>query len=258
MRLSVRVAAVGLLVAASCGDKKADPTQRLVEVALAAGSNLGFAANVALAALGGPVGCGTPSPACTSYPCTNEITVALSDTCQLPLGGAASGSIKVSGIWSSADTGTITANFPDAKIGGRDVLVSTGTTVLVKRGTSDTTVTYLGQNVAVRGATALAAQSAWTVKIDPAGTPADASDDSYTITGIQQSAGTGDTSQVALTNVKLDPKCRKNPVDGLAIIQKAGSTVDQRVINFHAACDGKMDSIGLTLPGGAVLDYTNR
>jgi hypothetical protein len=180
--------------------------------------------------------------ACASYPCaTGAVSIALGASCPLPLGGAASGTVMVSGSWQDKDHATLSSQFVDAKAGARDEVVTTATNLTVSRSGSSLTVTYTGQDVNVQGASALAAQSSWTVVVDTAGT-GDPGDDGYTVTGVQQGAGGGGGGQVSVSDAVLAAGCTQNPTSGSAVIQSAGLTsIENDTVTFHAACDGQAE-----------------
>lgn len=222
-----------------------------VEVALVAASSIGHSASMTSAAMDAPVACVAISQPCsTTFPCNGVGAVTLGGACPLPLGGVGSGQVAVSGSWSATDTATLGMMFG---IGVSDGSVSLSEAIGVKVSTSmgHQTVAYVGQNVTVAQGAALG-QSSWTVDVDGKMTPADPSDDVYTINGGSQAAAAGGgatVAQVTLSGVALDPSCRKNPVAGMAVIQAVGSsTLQEDLVTFHPACDGKVDVRG-TLGG---------
>ncbi len=219
-----------------------------VEVALVAAAAIGHAAANANAAMDGPTACVSVGQGCSVYPCSGLATITLGSACPLPLGGVGNGMVGVSGSWTATDQATLGLQFAVGVSDG-NVSVSQAAGVKVNGGNGHATVAYSGQDVSVsRGAT-LAAQSSWTVDVDQKGTPGDPSDDVYTVAGAQQGASTGATGQVTLTGVVLDPSCRQNPVAGMAVSQQvSGSSIEDDVVTFHAACDGKVDVKG-TLGG---------
>jgi hypothetical protein len=193
--------------------------------------------------------CASVTQACTSYPCNGGVSLSLGSGCPEPLGGVGTGTVAVSGSWTAADTATLMLAF-SIGVGDGAIALSQAIGVKVNPGAmGHVTVAYVGQNVMVSSGATLAAQSSWTVDVDEKMTPGDPSDDSYTINGAQQGAGTSGTAQVTLTTVVLDPSCRKNPTSGMAVLQLVGTgSIEQDTINFHSACDGKVDVVG-TLGG---------
>jgi hypothetical protein len=242
---------VGLLLPLLCagcfGTKDADLEG--MEVALVAAASIGHSASIVNAGMSGPMACVSITQGCTTYPCDGTAGITLGTECPLPLGGAGNGQVAVSGSWTASDKATLGMMYG---IGVADGSVSVSQAVGVKvSGTNGhQTVTYAGQNVSVSSGATLAAQSSWTVDVDPRGSAGDPADDVYTIDGAQQGASTGATGQISLTGVLLDPACRKNPVAGMAVIQQVNgsSLVEQDLVTFHNACDGKVDVKG-TLGG---------
>jgi hypothetical protein len=232
-----------------------------IEVALVAGSSIGHAASLTAAAMDAPVACvNVTQPCSATFPCDGVASVTLGTACPLPLGGVGNGEVGISGSWAATDMATLAMMFG---VGVSDGKVSLSEAIGVKVTTSmgHQTVAYAGQDVTVSQGAALG-QSSWTVDVDDKSTPADPSDDVYTLAGAQQgvAAGSGATvAQVTLTTVVLDPSCRKNPISGMAVMQKVGSsTLDEVFVTFHAACDGKVDvkgAIGGTHAQKLVLFY---
>jgi hypothetical protein len=185
--------------------------------------------------------------------------VTLGDACPLPLGGVGNGQVAVSGSWAASDMATLGMMFGIGVSQG-SVSVSEAIGVKVTTQTGHQVVAYTGQDVSVTGGATLAAQTAWTVDVDEKMTPGDPSDDVYTIDGAQQGVSAGGGAQVAqasLTSVVLDPSCRLNPISGMGVIQQVGtSTLEEVLVTFHAACDGKADvkgTLGSTHPQKLVL-----
>ena len=240
---------LGLLCGGCFGSSDIDLSG--VEVALVAASSIGHSASMTGAAMSAPVACVTISQPCSAaFPCNGTGSVTLGTACPLPLGGVGNGEVAVSGSWAASDMATLGMMFG---IGVSDGNVSLSEAIGVKVTTSmgHQTVAYTGQNVSVSQGAALG-QSSWTVDVDSKMTPADPADDVYTINGGSQNVAAGGGAQVAqvtLSGTVLDPSCRKNPIAGMAVIQAVGSsTLQEDIVNFHAACDGKVDIKG-TLGG---------
>jgi hypothetical protein len=226
---------LSFLVAVGCGGSDLQS----LEVAMGAAAAIGQSAVLANGAVNGTVTCATVNPACTSFPCETTVTVALGSGCPVPLGGEGSGTVTVSGTWQSADQATVTSEFAGARVGARNLVVAQTRNFTVQRSGDNVTASYTGQNVQVRGAVALAAQSSWTVVVNTAGTPDDPADDTYTINGVQQSAGGTSVSQLNVRSAVLNPTCRRNPVSGEATIQQvSGVRVRQEQVEFQSTCDG--------------------
>ncbi len=205
-------------------------------------------ANLAVGAQ--PIACASASQACTTYPCTSNVAVSLGGGCPLPLSsdGTASGTVQVAGTWQSAGSATATMTYVDAVASGHSVVVvNTDSITLDGAPGSTMTVTYSGAHVHTSGASALTASSSWTVTVDGS----DPASLRYTVSGADQQAGLG-AKQISLSNIVLDPACRANPTSGSAVIQDVSLTSIKNVqIQFHAACDGKAEVDGRTMP----LDY---
>jgi hypothetical protein len=222
-----------------------------IEVALVAGSSIGHSASMTAAAMNAPVACVSVSQPCgATFPCSGVAAVTLGTACPLPLGGVGNGEVAISGSWAATDMATLGMMFG---VGVSDGSVSLSEAIGVKVTTTmgHQTVVYAGQDVTVTQGAALG-QSSWTVDVDNKMTPADPSDDVYTINGAQQgaTAGSGATvAQVSLTSVVLDSSCRQNPTAGMGVIQVVGSSsLQETIVTFHSACDGKVDVKG-TLGG---------
>jgi hypothetical protein len=219
---------VGL--AAGCfGDDSVDLSR--LEAALSASASLGQSATLAMAATGTASLCTTVTAPCTSYPCDGAVTIGYGADCPLPLGGVASGSVNVSGSFSSADAATLASVFVSASAGGRPVAVVKATSLTVRRAAGDVTVTYTGQNVTLQSGS-LVAQSSWTVQ---------SMNGRYTIDGADQGVSSG-VAQLSITGAVVDPACAKNPTAGSALLQEVALTnLQQTNVRFHAACDGTAD-----------------
>ncbi|HEX2574025.1 MAG TPA: hypothetical protein VH877_31035 [Polyangia bacterium] len=230
---------LSFLVAVGCGGSQSDV--KSLEVAMGAAAAIGQSAVLANSAVNatGTVTCAAASPACTSFPCTTTVTVTLGSGCPVPLGGDGTGTVTVSGTWQSADQATVTSEYTSARVGTRNLVVAQTRNYTVQRSGDTVTATYTGQNVQVRGAVALAAQSNWTVVVNTAGTPDDPSDDTYTINGTQQSAGGTSVAQLNVSSAVLSPSCRRNPTSGSATIQQVSATrIRQETVQFQSTCDG--------------------
>jgi len=246
---------LGLLVpGAGCGGGGSD--YEAIEVALGAATSVAHASSIAVGAMAGPTACATVARACGSgatYPCDGEVAIALGDACPLPLGGAATGSVSVTGSWSAATDSTMTTGWTSVMAGGGSVYVRQSTGVRVRDSGGTLRLTAVGQDISVAGAAALAAQSTLTVDVDQAGTPGDPSDDVYTVDVTQQNVTGGGTKQLTISNARIDPSCRLSPVAGQATLQEvSGFSVRQEVLRFHAACDGKADVTGTFGTSGTV------
>jgi hypothetical protein len=229
--LVVCLAPVGCIPSINTGS---NVDRKPMEVAIAAAASLGQTATLAMNAMERPTSCAQATTACSSYPCSGAVTISYGADCPLPLGGVASGSVNVTGTWSSATAATLSSTFVNVQAGGKNNVVTSATNLTA----TPSSVSYTGQNAVVRGGGTLAAQSTWNVSVDNMGR--------YTISGTQQAgSGGGSAQQLDVTNVILDPSCTLNPVGGEAVIQDvSGLNVSAATITFHSACDGKAQADG--------------
>lgn len=244
-----------LMLLGACGAKQAAIDE--VQYGVTSASAVGRTASLAMDAMKGMVSaCATVTTACASYPCTNgAVTIALGAGCPLPLGGTASGSVMVTGSWSSADQATLSQTYTNTQVAsaGKALALASVTQISASRSGNILTVKYSGANAAAGasgGAVAVGASSNWTVAVDNKGT-ADASDDLLTIDATSANAGAFAGARVASVNAAvLDPTCRQNPTSGKAdITQVSGGLVPVPTITkiqFHAACDGQAEVDGST------------
>ena len=248
---------VGLAFLGACGNPQQKAINE-VQFSLTTAAAVGRTAALAMDAMKGmPVACTTVKTACTTYPCTaGAVTIALGPGCPLPLGGAATGTVTVTGNWSSVDQATLSQTFTDAQVtaqSNKALAIASVTQVSASRSGNTLTIKYTGTN-AVAGASgsavAVGASNSWTVAVDNKGT-ADPNDDLLTIDSTSVSAGGFSGARVANVNgVVLDPSCRQNPTAGSAdITQVSGGIVPVPTITkikFHAACDGQAEVDGST------------
>jgi hypothetical protein len=242
------LAGLGLFASLGCFSFASPPPPdvRPLEVGLGAAMAIGQSSSIAVSAMSTTTVCATVSQPCSTFPCNGSVTVNLGNGCPLPLGGNATGTVTVSGTWQSANQATASFTFVNAVAGTQNVVVTSATNVTIQRSNGHVTVSFSGQNVNVHGSVAVAAQSVWNVDVDQAGTPADPSDDNYTITGSTQSGGGSTTEQVTASDVIVKASCRLNPVSGSGTIQSVTSTsLEQVALTFHATCDGKADASGI-------------
>lgn len=224
-----------------------------VELAITSAASLGLVSTIAMNAIGSSsstgvsVPCAQVTQACTSFPCTNgAVTVTLGSDCPVPIGGVGSGSITVTGSWTSATEATLSESFTNVKVGANNSVVVSATSLTVSSGS----VTFTGQNVNVHGANALVAQSSWTVT-------SNASGGGFTVSGSNQGVSGIATSQLTVSDVDLDPSCTLNPISGTATLQETNGPADLNITNsdvtFGPACNGEAQ-----VDGSAVkLDFTN-
>lgn len=211
-----------------------DVDRRPMQVAIGAAASLGQSATIAMNAMTRTTACAAVTKACTSYPCSGAVTITLGADCPLPLGGAATGTVAVTGTWQSAMQATLSTTYTNVQAGASSTVVTSATNITA----TPSSVSYTGQNVQVHGSTTLAGQSTWTVGVDAM--------KRYTITGTQQAGGGGGSAQqIDVSSVVLDPACTLNPTGGTVTIQDvSGLSIQQATISFHPACDGKAEADG--------------
>ncbi len=226
---------LGLLWASGCGASSSD--LHGLELALGAASSLGLVTSLAMDAISAPTACAQVVAGCTSFPCSGEVSITLGADCPLPLGGVASGTVDVSGSWSSADSATLSTTFVQVAAGGRTEVVVAAHDLTVDRSTTSVTVKYVGQNVSVVGASTLTNQSSWTVVSDPTA--------GLTVSGTNQNVGGAAVDQLSVSSVVIAPACAANPSSGSATIQHVSTfSIVQDSVSFHSACDGSADVNG--------------
>jgi len=250
-------AALGLLGACGSSQQKSiDEVQFGVTTASAVGRVSALAMD---AVKGTATACATVKTACTTYPCsTGAVDITLGAGCPLPLGGMASGSVTVTGSWSSADQATLSQTFVNAQVAAQSnkaLAIANVTQVSASRSGTSLAISYTGAN-AVAGASgsaiAVGASDTWKVTVDSKGT-ADPADDLVTVSATSASAGgLGGVRASTITNAVLDPSCRTNPISGTAqITEVSGGFVPIPTIidiKFHSACDGMAEVNGATQP----------
>jgi hypothetical protein len=218
-----------------------------------------FVATAAMSALGGTV-----SPCATIVPqgsadggLGTRVDVHLGPGCPAPFGEQETGTMVVTGVWTPA-LATFLADFTQVQQGSSNLLVLKIATMTVVPNGTHLLVSYLQQDVeAASGATASAGlqQTAWVVDVDTRGTASPA-DDVLSISGGDQSllAVSGsrpqaDITQVAVANAVFQAGCRRNPGEGFAAVQRAGTLGGGWLFfTFHPACDGRVDVTGAMAP----------
>ena len=247
MKTSSLILAASALAMVGCGSSN---PLRETALGLSAAASIGRSVQLALDAVPGTEvsSCVQVTQGCNNnYPCDATATVNLGADCPLPLGGAASGTVAVTGHFTSATDATLAATFVGVTVGEKPqpIALASITAVTATESANSVTVTYVGENAQARSgedSTSVGAASSWTIAIDTKGTPA-ATDDVLTVTASSASAaaGLGTTAKAAtLANVVIDPSCPLNPIGGTgSITEVSGFIPSIRNISFHSACDGK-------------------
>jgi hypothetical protein len=107
-------------------------------------------------------------------------------------------------------------------------------------------------------------ENAWIVRIDDNNTPADPSDDLYTIFGggqyLEVFEERADVVQLTMIGAAMSPSCRWNPTAGWALWQNTGAggsvpEIGHVLLGFRAPCDGRAR---VTLATGVYLRANGR
>lgn len=226
-----------------------EPVEEVIETAVAAT----HAVTLAFAALDAPVTCASLQSGCTTPGCDFEMELD-AGSCGLPLWEGASGAVFVSGSRTDADSAMFFASFGGLELAPGEHWFVAGVASMIADRTGDRIrVVYAQQDVEIRAdaqaTSAELSQHVWTSDATLGETPADPSDDVYTISGGVQDvdAGTGGVEilQAAITGAEVTPACRRNPTAGGAVVERvgAGSSVvlSMLSLSFHAECDGRAD-----------------
>lgn len=240
MKRSLGLTAV--LVFVACGGT---PPIQEVEQGLASATTIGRSISLALDAVSGTnTSCVQVVKACSTFPCDGEANVTLGNACPLAT-GTATGTVNVTGRWTSATKGELTAVFTDVKVGDESAsAVASVKKVSVERSGNTITVEYSGSDaVAAAGSSvaAVGASNKWTLKIATQGT-AEAADDVLTVDASSAlgNAGAGTQAKtVKIEGVVFSPSCTKNPTAGTADITEVTNFIPRITeIEFGSACDG--------------------
>mgnify|MGYP000846134718 CR=1 FL=1 len=251
------IVAMGLF--AACGNSQQTQINE-VQFGITSSAVVGRISALAMDAIkGGATACATVKTACATYPCaTGEVTVTLGAGCPLPLGGTASGTVSVTGNFTSADNATLSHTYVNTQVTAQEnkaLALASVAQVKVTRSGNLVTVNYSGADAkagATGGAVAVGAGSSWTVAVDTKNTP-DPSDDVLTVDASSASAG-GFSGVRASTISKavLDPSCRSNPISGSANITEVSGGIipipSIIKIKFLPGCDGQAEVNGTVQP----------
>ena len=219
---------------------------------------------------------------CSVYPCLALITMEL-DPANLPFAYPAGGTVLVAGLWASPNQAILTASFIDVQPGVPFFKVSKVSTFPVMATTTpvsglkivyadididissepDDTIDLTNAEIQAEYDRLQASVSgdpeinismdAWVIQMADDGTATDFTDDSYSISGGGQYIDINSTSspdsagifQVGMVDVRVSPVCSRNPTDGLAFIQEAGSggsgsfpVLASALMEFDSTCNG--------------------
>lgn len=252
-------------VALVVGCKTPDPKEVVhpLESTLGTAVPAAFVSTLAMSALAE-----RPSPCATvvSPPSSNgyqvRVDIHLGPGCPLPFDGERNGTFVVTGVW-TPELAVFASDFTQVEHGDRELLVLKIGVMTVVRRDAHLLISYQQQDVettAGASTSARLAQTAWIVDVDTRGTE-DLSDDRLTVSGGDQSlfALSGarqqaDVSQVAVGNAVFSAGCRRNPTEGLAVVQRAGTEGGGVLLfTFHSTCDGRADVTGAMAPYALML-----
>ena len=254
---------LSIAVAIGCGRPDARDVVHPLESTLGTAVPAAFVSAVAMSALGG-----------TTSPCATVVTppgaagqqvgvdIHLGPGCPLPFDGERDGTLVVTGMW-TPQLATFVSDFTQVEQGDRELLVLKIAVMTVVPRDTHLLISYAQQDVETRtdeSTSARLQQTAWVVDVDTRGTP-DPTDDILTVSGGDQSlfamAGArsqGDVTQVAVGNAVFHARCRRNPSEGIAAVQRAGTAGGGMLLfTFHSTCDGRADVTGALSPYGLML-----
>jgi hypothetical protein len=252
MRSKLLPALLGCVFLSACGKQE---TINEVQFGITSAAAVARTAAIAMEAIkGSSMVCASVRTGCSTYSCNGAVTVNLGAACPLPLGGEASGTVEVTGSWSSADDATLSQSYTNARVAAFDkaLAVANVTQLRASRSGDTITVKYTAANAtagASGSAVAIGGSATWDVEIDTKGTP-DPADDKVTVDVSSSSAGAGFGAQARVVKVNsavIDPSCRSNPISGTADITEVSGFIPQITkIQFHAACDAQAEVDGKT------------
>ena len=229
------------------GEAGPEPVEEVIETAVAAT----HVVTLAFAALDGPVACAMLVGGCVTPGCDFELELD-AGACGVPLWEDASGTVFVSGTRTDEDSAVLFASFGELEL-EEEWFVAGIASMVADRSGDQVTVVYAQQDVEIRsGASAASAelsQHVWTCDAMLADTPADPSDDVYTVSGGVQDVDAGSSGvevlQAALYGAQVTPACRRNPTAGGALVERIGAgssiAISMLSLSFHPACDGRAD-----------------
>jgi hypothetical protein len=268
-----------MLSACNDGGKNQTPNIEPIAANIKTVVPLAYAASVAMEAVtGNGVANAQVSNRCTSFPCLSLVTIMLQAE-QVPVRLDEYGQVLIAGLWSSPTQAVMTFSFTSLKIATGDYPVLEISTIPVVRNNDGLVLAYGSIDINIdsepvdsvslddaqvqaelkRVDTATSddpninvRMDAFVVRVDNAGSPADFSDDTYTVSGGGQYADVNSDStrvlQLGMANVRMTSACKLNPDQGFAVVNElAVSTGDASQwpklgvasFAFHAECDGR-------------------
>jgi len=251
------IVAMGLL--AACGRSQQAQINE-VQFGITSAAVVGRISALAMYAMKGEAtACTTVKTACATYPCaTGEVTVTLGPDCPLPLGGTASGTVLVTGNFTSTDSATLSHTYVNTQVTEQEnkaLALESVTQVKVSRLGNQVVVNYSDADAktgATGGAVAVGAGASWTIGVGNNNT-SDLADDGLGVLAGGPSAGEfSGVRHFSVHAAGLNPSCRRNPVSGFARIDVSagGSATTNSVIEikFLPGCDGQVEVNGRVQP----------
>ncbi len=255
-------------IALAVGCKRPDPKEVVhpLESTLGTAVPAAFVSTLAMSALAGRA---SPCATIVTPPSSNghqvRVDIHLGPGCPMPFEGERNGTFVVTGVW-TPELAVFASDFTQVEHRERELIVLRITVMTVVRGDAHLLISYQQQDVETTTTTAGTStsarleQTAWVVDVDTRGTE-DLSDDRLTVSGGDQSlfaaAGArqqGDVTQVPVANAVFSAGCRRNPTQGIAAVQKAGTEGGGMLLfTFHSTCDGRADVTGAMAPYALML-----
>jgi hypothetical protein len=230
-----------VLLATGCST---EPDPSTLELGLGRASAVGRVASLGLLAGSGvDAGCGTPAPACDAFPCEVAVTLVLGEACPIPLLGVGEGSILVDVRWAGPDEATVDYDATGVSVLGEPFLTVVAANLHAARDGDEIRVDFAASDTELFEESIVGVDStSWEVAIALGGTPADPSDDVFTVEGAQEAIETTDIRTFDATDVVIEPGCPRNPVAGTGrIVDTGGVGLGSWDVSFHPACDGTAD-----------------
>jgi hypothetical protein len=253
----------GIALAIGCKRPDAKEVVHPLESTLGTAVPAAFVSTLAMSALGGTASpCATvvTPPASNGHPV--RVDIHLGPGCPIPFDAEQNGTFVVTGVW-TPELAVFASDFTQVEHGERELLVLKIGVMTVVRRAAHLLISYQQQDVETSAGASTSArleQTAWVVDVDTRGTET-LSDDRLTVSGGDQSllavAGArqqGDVTQVAVGNAVFSAGCRKNPTQGIAVVQRAGTEGGGMLLfTFHSSCDGRADVTGAMTPYALML-----
>ncbi|MBN1337495.1 MAG: hypothetical protein JXB39_16190 [Deltaproteobacteria bacterium] len=233
----------------------APPDVRSIDALIRTASPIAWAGTLAWAAASGDGG------PCARVEAPDELVLAVGPACPPALGAAPAGEAHVTLVEVSDDALRFSAAFGGLAVDGRTPVLSDLGAATVTPRFGGLLVAWADTDVAAVGEAADVVQGTWVVAVDVGPTPADVSDDRWTLQGARQWVATGSYGSAViesgLTLVETRPSCRLNPTSGTATIETvqgraSNAGIDLGTVSFHDACDGRATFVSAGSSGASV------